>query len=65
MLMHIANNRVGKLVEPKKQKLRETQEALDIANKALKEKQDALKSVEDRVLSKISLLTTRLRSRFS
>eukprot|EP00210_Caulerpa_lentillifera_P003766 g3598.t1 len=43
-------NRVGKLVEPKKLKLKETQEALEIANKALQEKQDALRSVEDRVL---------------
>ena len=42
-------HRVAKVVEPKRQKLREAEEQLAEANRNLAEKQAALKAVEDRV----------------
>lgn len=47
------DSRVGKLVKPKKEKLKETEKALEEANEKLREKQASLKEVEDRVASEI------------
>ena len=45
--------RVGKMVKPKQEKLKETEEALEKANAKLQEKQASLKEVEDRVQSAV------------
>jgi dynein heavy chain len=51
MLPHSANSRVAKVVEPKRQKLREAEAQLEQANAQLQEKQDALAAVVARVNS--------------